>query len=96
MAAYIIADITVTDPAGYEAYRKLAGPSVAAFGGRFLVRGGVTETLEGEWAPERLVVLAFPSAADAKAWWNSEAYRAARAIRSRTAVTHMIVAEGVD
>jgi len=95
MAAYVIADITVTDPGGYEEYRKLAGASIAAFGGRFLVRGGVTEILEGGWRPGRLVVLEFASVADAKAWWNSEQYRAARAIRSRTALTHMIVADGI-
>ena len=57
MAAYVIVDIEVTDPAGYEEYRKLAGPAVAAFEGRFLVRGGATATLEGDWHPARIVVL---------------------------------------
>lgn len=95
MAAYVIADIAVTDPAGYEEYRKLAGASLAAFGGKFVVRGGSTAVLEGNWQPERLVVLEFPSVEDAKAWWRSDSYRVARDVRSRAAITHMIVAEGV-
>lgn len=95
MAAYIIAEIEVTDPAGYDEYRKLAGAAIAAYGGKFLVRGGNIETLEGEWHPKRIVVLEFPSAERAKAWWASEEYAAARVIRQRAAVTDMIVAEGV-
>ena len=95
MAAYVIVDIEVTDPAGYEEYRKLAGPAVAAYGGKFLVRGGKTATLEGNWHPRRIVVLEFPSVQRAEAWWASEEYRAARAIRQRSAVTNMVVAEGI-
>jgi uncharacterized protein (DUF1330 family) len=95
MTAYVIVDIEVTDPAGYEEYRKLAAPAVVAYGGRFLVRGGITTTLEGDWRPKRLVVLEFPSVQRAQAWWTSDAYRAARAIRERTAATNLIVAEGI-
>lgn len=95
MAAYVIVDIEVTDPAGYEEYRKLAGPTIAAHGGRFLVRGGRTATLEGDWRPQRLVVLEFPTMEQARAWWDSEDYRPAREIRQRTATTRMIVAEGI-
>ncbi|HET6493268.1 MAG TPA: DUF1330 domain-containing protein [Burkholderiales bacterium] len=95
MAAYVIVDIEVTDPAGYEEYRKLAAPAVAAFGGKFLVRGGPTATLEGNWRPKRVVLLEFPDVQHAQAWWASEEYRAARAIRQRTAVTNMVVAEGI-
>lgn len=95
MAAYVIVDIEVTDPAGYAEYRKLAGPAVAAFEGRFLVRGGATTTLEGDWHPARIVLLEFPSVERAQAWWASDAYREARNIRHRTAVTDMIIAEGV-
>jgi uncharacterized protein (DUF1330 family) len=95
MTAYVIVDIEVTDPAGYEEYRKLAAPAVVAYGGRFLVRGGTTTTLEGDWRPKRLVVLEFPSVQRAQAWWTSDAYRAARAIRERTAATNLIVAEGI-
>ena len=95
MAAYVIVDIEVTDPAGYEEYRKLAAPAVAAFGGKFLVRGGPTTTLEGNWRPKRVVLLEFPDVQRAQAWWASEQYRAARAIRQRTATTNMVVAEGI-
>jgi uncharacterized protein (DUF1330 family) len=95
MTAYVIVDIEVTDPAGYEEYRKLAAPAVEAYGGRFLVRGGTTTTLEGDWRPKRLVVLEFPSVQRAQAWWTSDTYRAARAIRERTAATNLIVAEGI-
>lgn len=95
MAAYLIAEIDVHDPSGYEEYRRLAGATLTAFGGRFLVRGGDSETIEGDWSPRRLVVIEFPSAERARAWWASPDYSVARAIRQRTATTRMVVAEGV-
>ena len=95
MAAYVIVDIAVTDPVGYEEYRKLAPPIVAAFGGKYLARGGKTETLEGDWLPKRLVILKFESAERAKAWLNSPEYRAPRQLRHRTTKTNMVVVEGV-
>lgn len=95
MAAYVIVEMEVTDPVGIEEYRTLAAASVAAYGGRFIVRGGQTEMLEGDWRPKRLVVLEFPSVERAKEWWASKEYGAARAIRERAAKTRMIVAEGV-
>lgn len=95
MAAYLIAEIDVHDANGYEEYRRLAGATLNAFGGRFLVRGGAAETIEGDWSPRRMVVIEFPSIERARAWWSSPDYAAARAIRSRTATTRMIVAEGV-
>ena len=73
MAAYVIADIEVTDPAGYEEYRRLAPPTITAFGGRYLARGGTTETLEGDWSPRRCVILEFPSMENFRAWWASPA-----------------------
>lgn len=95
MAAYVIVDIQVTDPAGYAEYRQLASPIVAAYGGKYLVRGGALETLEGDWAPQRLVILEFPSVAQAKAWWDSPEYRPAREMRQRTTRSRMVVVEGV-
>lgn len=95
MAAYVIVEIEVIDPVGYETYRKLAGASLAAYGGRFLVRGGVTETLEGDWQPKRLVVLEFESGDQVRRWYNSPEYQEAKAIRERTANTTMVVAEGL-
>ena len=95
MSAYVIVDIQVTDPVGYEEYRKLAPPIVAAFGGKYLARGGKTETLEGDWSPKRLVILEFESAERAKEWLNSPEYRGARQLRRQTTQTNMVVIEGV-
>lgn len=96
MPAYVVVDITVHDPVGYEEYKKLAPPAVAAYGGKYLARGGAVETLEGDWSPKRLVILEFPTVERAKQWLNSEEYRAARALRHKTATTQMVVVEGVS
>jgi len=95
MAAYVIVDVAIRDPVVYAEYRALTPASIAAFGGRFVVRGGAAETLEGDWAPGRVVVLEFPSAARAKEWWASAEYAPAQALRHRSAETRMIVVEGV-
>lgn len=95
MAAYVIVEMTVSDPAAIEHYRKLAAASIRAHGGRFLVRGGRTESLDGGWSPERIVLIEFPSFEQAKRWRASEEYRAACAIRDRAACTRMLVAEGL-
>ncbi len=95
MAAYVIAEIDVTDPKGYEEYRRLGPPTVAAYGGKFVVRGGKVEMLEGSWTPKRLVMLQFDSVEQAKKWWSSKEYGRAKQVRHRTAVTDMIVVEGV-
>jgi uncharacterized protein (DUF1330 family) len=71
MTAYVIVDIEVTDPSGYAEYKKLAPPVVKSFGGKYLARGGPTETLEGDWRSQRLVILEFESVEKAKAWLNS-------------------------
>ncbi len=94
MAAYVIVDMTVTDPVRIEEYRKLAGAAVVAYGGRFVVRGGKIEALEGDWNPQRIVVLEFPSVEQARKWWSSPEYRAACEIRNRAARTRMILVEG--
>lgn len=95
MTAYVIVEVEVTDPVGYEDYKKQVPPSLAAYNGRFVVRGGACETLEGSWRPQRVVVLEFPSVARAKQWWASTEYSAAKALRQRTAKTKMVVVEGV-
>ena len=94
MAGYVVVQVDVKDPEGYQEYVKLVPPSLAAYGGRFKVRGGKTETLEGSWIPKRLVILEFDSAEQAKKWWASPEYAAAKAIRQRCAVTELLVAEG--
>jgi len=95
MAAYIVVQVDVKDPARYADYRAMVPPTLATYGGRFIVRGGKTETLEGDWAPKRFVVLEFPSLEQAKAWWASPEYAEAKALRQATSETQMIVAEGV-
>ena len=94
MAAYVIVDIEVTEPTGYEEYKKMAAQAVAAYGGKYLARGGTTAVLEGDWTPKRLVVLEFESLEKAKAWWASEEYREAKALRQKTARTSMVAIEG--
>jgi uncharacterized protein (DUF1330 family) len=95
MPAFVIVEIEVRDPEAYETYKGLVPASVEAYGGRFIARGGATESLEGNWIPERIVVLEFPSLERARQWWNSPEYREAKAIRMRAARTRMIATEGV-
>jgi uncharacterized protein (DUF1330 family) len=95
MSAYVIVEVSIHDPVEYEAYKKLTPAAISAYDGKFIVRGGQTESLEGDWQPERIVVLEFPSVARAKEWWSSEQYSEAKIIRQRTAYTKMIVVEGV-
>ena len=94
MSAYVIVEIEIIDPAGYEEYRKSAGATVAQYGGKYIVRGGKTEVLEGDWQPKRIIVLQFESMERAKDWLNSEEYREPRKMRHHTAKTKMIVVEG--
>ena len=95
MSAYFIVEVDVTDPTGFEEYRKLVPATVQQYGGRFIVRGGAVETLEGDWQPKRVVVLEFPSLEQAKRWYNSEEYRDPKALRFKTAKTKLILVEGV-
>ncbi|HJQ41213.1 MAG TPA: DUF1330 domain-containing protein [Thermoanaerobaculia bacterium] len=95
MAALIIVDIEVTDPVRYEDYKRLASAAIAAHGGRYLVRGGKSEVLDGDWTPRRLVVLEFDSVEKAKAWRESPEYAEAKKIRETCAHANMIVVEGV-
>ena len=95
MAAYVIVDIDVKDAVEYAKYKDMAAPVVAAFGGKYLARGGKVETLEGDWVAKRLVILEFETVARAKEWLNSKEYSAARALRHKTAQSNLIVVEGV-
>lgn len=94
MSAYVIVEVSIHDLKDYEGYKKLTPATLAAYGGKFVVRGGKTETLEGDWRPERIVVLEFESVERAKEWWNSDIYTEAKVIRQRAATTKMIVVEG--
>jgi uncharacterized protein (DUF1330 family) len=94
MSAYVIVQVSVNDTERYELYKQMSPGTIAAYGGRFIVRGPKVETLEGTWAPLRLVVLEFPSVERAKEWWNSPEYAEAKALRQATASTQMIVVDG--
>jgi uncharacterized protein (DUF1330 family) len=87
-------DIVVNNAEGYEDYKNLTPPSIAAYGGKYIARGGRTENLEGNWEPNRIVILEFDSVERAKQWLNSDEYRDARALRHKYATTKMIVVEG--
>ena len=95
MTAYVIVDIDVHDPVGYDEYKQLAPAIVASFGGIYLARGGRTEILEGDWLPSRLVILQFDSVEQAKKWVNSPEYSEARKMRLATTHSKMVVIEGV-
>lgn len=94
MPAYIIVDVQINDPVSYEEYKKLTPASIAAYDGKFIVRGGAAETLEGDWQPGRIVVLEFPTVERAKEWWSSEMYAPAKQIRYNAAHSKMLVVEG--
>jgi len=95
MSAYVILDIDVTDPEGYQEYAKLAPPTVALYGGRYLARGGLNETLEGDWHAKRLVILEFKNVDHAKTWLNSPEYAPARRLRHQYAKSNAVVVAGI-
>ena len=95
MAAYIYADVEVTDPAAYETYRQQVPALIAAHGGRYLVRGAAVEVLEGERAPRRQVMLEFPDMAHLKAFYTSPQYKTLIAIRQGASLGTLLAIEGV-
>ena len=95
MAAYINADVEITDHARYAEYIKVVPETIARYGGRLVVRGGRAETLEGSWSPRRIVVLEFPTFERAKEWWASDEYRAPKALRQSASISSLIVVQGV-
>jgi uncharacterized protein (DUF1330 family) len=94
VAAYVIVDLEITEPLEYEDYKQRAGATVEKYGGKYIVRGGACETLEGDWYPKRIVVLEFANTEAAKAWLNSPEYAELRKMRHRTANTQMILVQG--
>ena len=95
MSAYVIAQVKVQDPERYADYRSMVVPTIEAYGGKFIVRGGEVETLEGDWDPARMIIIEFDSRERAKQWLHSEEYREARALRHAISTGNMIVVEGV-
>ena len=94
-SAYIIANVTVTNPQQYEEYKKWSSAAMQAHGAEVCVRGGKVEVLEGDWSPERLVILRFPTVEAARRFNDSPEYGRARAARQGAAVMRMVVVEGV-
>lgn len=95
MSAYIIANVTVTNPQQYEEYRRWSSAAMQTHQAEVCVRGGRVEVLEGDWAPERVVILKFPSVDAARAFYDSEEYLRARHARSNAALMRMVMVEGV-
>ena len=95
MAAYAIAEVDVTDPAQFEEYRKLVPATIAQYGGKYLVRGGAVDSKEGGWTPKRLVVLEFPSMAQARKWYDSPEYAPVLAVRLKSARSRVLLVEGL-
>ncbi|MET0682984.1 MAG: DUF1330 domain-containing protein [Casimicrobiaceae bacterium] len=96
MPAYLIVDCEVTDPERYEIYKQLAPPAIAKYGGRYLVRGGDVTPLEGDWRPNRVVILEFPDVETAKRFYASPEYGNARAKRAGAATMNMVLVPGIS
>ena len=96
MAAYLIYDAVVTDPQKYENYKSLAPAAIAAYGGKYVVRGGKHESVEGDWKPNRMVMLEFPTYAKAQEFWNSPEYTSARKSREGAAVAKAVIVQGLE
>jgi len=94
MPAYVILDIDVTDPDGFDGYRQRSGAIAEQYGGRYLVRGGDPQTVEGDWAPSRIVVLEFQSSEAARTWHESPEYQEILPIREGAADSRAIIVSG--
>lgn len=94
-SAYILANVSVTNPEQYEEYRKFSSLAMQAHGAEVCVRGGKVEVLEGDWTPERVVLLKFPTVEAAKTFYDSTEYTKARAAREGAAIMRMVLIEGV-
>jgi len=96
MPAYVIGDVTVTDPERYRDYTAHTERTLASFCGRFVVRGGASEVIEGTWSPGRLVVIEFPSREAARGWYASEAYAQILPIRQEASTGSLVLVDGYD
>ena len=96
MTAYVVAEVEVTDPAGYKPYTELVPATIELYGGRFLARGGAAEVLEGDWPQRRRVIIEFPSMEAARAWWDSPEYAKPKAMRRAASNGRLILLEGFD
>ena len=95
MSAYVIAEIDITDPAAYEEYRKQVPGVIARYGGKYIVRGGKVEPLEGGWSPKRIAVVEFPSMEQALKFYRSPEYAPLLKIREKASRGKLVIVEGV-
>jgi uncharacterized protein (DUF1330 family) len=96
MTAYIVVEAVITDPESFGAYARTVPAIVAEFGGEYLVLGGQQEALEGDWGATRLVMHRWPSAEHARAFWNSDAYQAAKPLREGTGEFRVMLVDGLQ
>ncbi len=94
MAGYVVVQVSIHDPEGFAVYRDMVPPTLEKFNGRYLVRGGDWENLEGEWNPQRLVIIEFDTVEQARQWWASEEYAPAKKLREQTTESKLIIVEG--
>lgn len=94
MSAYVLGEIEVTDPAAYEQYRRQVLATIEKFSGRFLVRGGHVEPLEGNWSPKRMVILEFPGMEQALKWYRSPEYAPLIRLRQSASRGKLVLVEG--
>jgi uncharacterized protein (DUF1330 family) len=94
MAAYVIAEVEITNPEGYKEYTIQVPATIVKYGGRFLVRGGAAEVLEGEWPQKRRVIIEFASMQAARLWWDSPEYEKPKAMRRANSTARLILLEG--
>ena len=95
MPAYVIADVDVTDPAKFEQYRSQVAPTIEKYGGRYLVRGGAAEKVEGEWDPKRLVIIEFDTMEQAREWYYCPEYSGPMKLRHQSANSNILLVEGL-
>jgi uncharacterized protein (DUF1330 family) len=95
MPAYVISDVTIRDEANADAYRERAAQSIARYGGKYLVRAGAIEVLEGDWSPRAVIIVEFPDMERARAWYRSEAYAEALKYRDAALSRDLILVEGM-
>jgi len=95
MAAYFIVDVDVHNPAGMREYLEKVPGTLAKYGGRYIVRGGQFEVVEGDWQPSRVVMLEFPNMEQAKRWYHCEEYKEMKEARFKAAKTNMVLVEGM-
>lgn len=96
MAAYVVVSVDVNNPQRYEDYKRMVPATLAAYGGKFVVRGGDMIELEGSWPRKRLVIVEFPDVESAKKWWASPEYAPAKALRQANSTADMILIEGFE